>query len=131
VTLKTAAIKDASRREDAVAKRPSLTAAASNVFARSGRDGETALSRTKKHLRTMGPGRFYPHKIATSHNFYQNADGKNGDYGDWALGGSIKVQNASTFADQVSNVTKTSPESVALQAIGYEPITKRGQGRLR
>ena len=47
VTRAATAIKDASRRLRG-GRRPSLTAATARVFARSGRDGETALNRTKK-----------------------------------------------------------------------------------
>jgi hypothetical protein len=69
VTLKTAAIKDASRREDAVAKRPSLTATIPGVLGSSGRDGETALSRTKKRLRKTRLDRYHPHQTARRHFF--------------------------------------------------------------
>src|SRR5665213_617309 len=63
-----AAIKDASRREDAVARRPSLTAAIPGVLGSSGQDEETALSRTKKRPRKNRLARFYPLQTARRPN---------------------------------------------------------------
>src|SRR6267154_518327 len=70
VTPGMAAIKDASRRDDAVAKRPSLTAAIPDVLGSSGQDEETALSRTKKRLRKNTLARFYPLQTARTHPYF-------------------------------------------------------------
>jgi hypothetical protein len=48
---------------------PSLTATVSRISGQSGRDGETALSRTKKLVKRR-QGCFYPHRIARRRKFY-------------------------------------------------------------
>jgi hypothetical protein len=50
-----------------------------------------------------------------------------GDFGDWSSGPCPQsapfVQNAFSCADQFSDVTRTSPEGIALDVIGYDLIT--------
>ncbi|MSP02201.1 MAG: PEP-CTERM sorting domain-containing protein [Acetobacteraceae bacterium] len=68
-------------------------------------------------LSTSGTAYFSIDGGATNIAGFNQTNG--GDFGDWVTG-TGRVQDAFTFSGQVADISPTSPESIALQAVGYD-----------